>query len=253
MAPEVFEEKYSSKADIWSGGCIAMQMATGVPPWKSLGITNPVALFNHMKGTEGLPEAKFPTPTSDSAAKELEVFQKLLSKCFARDPKLRPDARALQSDEFFHAEYCMSEDEDDACSEDFRLLSPASKRSPGVESPMRAKHSPARRNSLGALRSPFLSPPLPKRQSRRSRSPIPKSPQVDPGDWPTWARNRHNASSNAKSPAADVATLLDSLALSDSSTEEKPSRKTGSSTLSSPLVGLPLLDSSSEYTTQPLS
>eukprot|EP00532_Pseudo-nitzschia_australis_P004032 CAMPEP_0168201928 /NCGR_PEP_ID=MMETSP0139_2-20121125/23993_1 /TAXON_ID=44445 /ORGANISM="Pseudo-nitzschia australis, Strain 10249 10 AB" /LENGTH=125 /DNA_ID=CAMNT_0008127567 /DNA_START=83 /DNA_END=460 /DNA_ORIENTATION=- len=45
MAPEVFEEKYSAKADIWGIGCVAFQMATAKPPWKELGFTNPISLL----------------------------------------------------------------------------------------------------------------------------------------------------------------------------------------------------------------
>lgn len=32
MAPEVFEERYTSKADIWGIGCVAYQMITASPP-----------------------------------------------------------------------------------------------------------------------------------------------------------------------------------------------------------------------------
>lgn len=34
MAPEVVEEKYRPKADIWSCACLAHQMCTASPPWK---------------------------------------------------------------------------------------------------------------------------------------------------------------------------------------------------------------------------
>eukprot|EP00536_Pseudo-nitzschia_multiseries_P009057 jgi/Psemu1/199816/e_gw1.245.61.1 len=103
MAPEVFEERYSSKADIWGIGCVAFQMATANPPWKELGFTNPISLFNHMKRHKGPPEMKHPQKESFSKQQELSwnLFTKFVCKCFEYDPLQRPSAKELQNDPFF--------------------------------------------------------------------------------------------------------------------------------------------------------
>jgi serine/threonine protein kinase len=157
MAPEVFEERYSAKADVWSVGCVAYQMAFSTPPWKSLGLTNPVSLFNHVKRTNGPPDANYPTCETVSASRDQDLFKKLLSLCFLRDPQRRPDARGLLFDPFFLEEHIL--DDDDLCGAS--LFSPASisSRAGPPRSPYRARLSPARgalsrRNSVGSLHSP---------------------------------------------------------------------------------------------------
>lgn len=251
MAPEVFEEKYSTKADIWSVGCIAIQMATGNAPWKALGKTNPIALFNHVKGTEGLPEADFPVPESDSDRNEMERFKKLLKKCFPRDPKLRPTARLLLSDVFFVDEQCFSEGDETF---DESPFSPAPHHC--IQSPLGARLSPipgtaTRRNSVGSLTSPFMSPPMPK-PTNAVRSPLLRSPIPDPSGWPAWARDKHKVLHEGKSDAATKTLLEDSLYLSDdsipskvvsevSATASQRKQSTMTTTTRSPLHGLQFL------------
>jgi serine/threonine protein kinase len=278
MAVEVFEEKYSMKADVWSVGCVAIQMATGSPPWKSLGYSNPVALFSHLKSHTDPPLLEI--ASKDINSLEFGLLKSLVAKCFKRDPSERPSAKSLQNDPFFSEVHNLSDDDH---SVDRGLFSPASHCSWEANSPITAKRSPApsrrlsRSNSVGLRRSPFMSPPLPKRTGTGpmrsspapfTASPAPFSPQPDTNDWPTWAREKHESSTAAAAavPTAqglaklgktDVLTgkvvdLMGSLALSDDSSVASPvfcrnnrecsapRRRTSDvpSTMQSPLEGL---------------
>ena len=94
MAPEVFEKQYDGKkADIWSVGGVALQMITGNPPWKSLKLGNPMALFLHIR------ETCDPPPMSHNDVPL--ILRQLIEKCFLRDPDKRPTAGQLISDDFF--------------------------------------------------------------------------------------------------------------------------------------------------------
>ena len=110
MAPEVFEQKYGPKADIWSVGGVAFQMFTGQPPWRGMGITNPVALLMHLKNEEGPPE--FPDPPAGKrgrAPNEQEMvdeLQRLITQCFERDPSRRRSAQVMLGDPFFEEDDC---------------------------------------------------------------------------------------------------------------------------------------------------
>ena len=98
MAPEVFEENYGQKADIWSVGGVIYQMVTGVPPWKSLGFKNPISLFVHIKSHSSYPEL----PQLKSCDRHnLTLLQNILSRCFQRDPSDRPFSSELLGDAFF--------------------------------------------------------------------------------------------------------------------------------------------------------
>ena len=94
MAPEVFEEKYGSKADIWSVGGVIYQMVTGSPPWKNLGFKSPMALFMHLKSHDRPPKLPRLKQCSDS---ETSLVEKILTVCFQRDPTKRPSAASLLS------------------------------------------------------------------------------------------------------------------------------------------------------------
>ena len=216
MAPEVFEERYSTKADIWSVGCVAIQMVTGNPPWKDLGLTNPVSLFQHISKSSGLPEMAINEIESvcgvrDGAIK-MVAFKNLITRCLDRIPEKRPSTMELLNDIFF-AEECNLSFDDPSDS-----LIHGSLHSPIFSTTKTSKHTissppgwannlspiqrrPIRRsNSIGnAIGSPMFSPPLPKRSGdgweakqhmlRNDRSPM-KSPVPNGSEWPTWAKNQ---------------------------------------------------------------
>jgi serine/threonine protein kinase len=229
MAPEVFEEKYSSKADIWSIGCVAYQMAMGTPPWKSLGLSNPVSLFSHISKSTGPPEPFSVRPDTDISIIEenfhVEAFKKLVARCFERNPENRPEAKEILHDTLFKTVRTAACDDQSDCS---RLFSPSSDRtfdslaSPSLGtsvSPIRP--SPRRTHSIGSPMTPFLSPPLPRKMTKsRLSSPI-ISPIADPSEWPTWARNKHRGAIGAKeiipktNESRQSDSMMDSLNFSD--------------------------------------
>jgi serine/threonine protein kinase len=229
MAPEVFEEKYSSKADIWSVGCVAYQMLMGTPPWKSLGLSNPVSLFNHISRTTGPPEPLLMSPNANTPTAEekflVEAFKRLVVRCFERNPENRPEAKDIVHDTLFTAIRMAACDDHSDCS---RLFSPSSDRtfdllaSPSFGanvSPIRP--SPRRTQSIGSPMTPFLSPPLPRKTSKsRLSSPI-VSPIADPSEWPTWARTMHKAATRTQDIIAKTDegqksnSMIDSLNFSD--------------------------------------
>ena len=85
MAPEVLREtRYGRRADVWSLGCVMIEMTTGHPPWHEL--HNPFAVMFRISMTEELPA--IPAWLSKTATDFLE-------KCFQRNFQRRPTAREL--------------------------------------------------------------------------------------------------------------------------------------------------------------
>ena len=94
MAPEVVRlEGHTTKADIWSFGCVLIEMKSGVPPWSELS-----------KETKGVLKL-IATPSNLPAMPEdaSPALQDLMANCLIRDPALRPDAQFLLSHSFFHS------------------------------------------------------------------------------------------------------------------------------------------------------
>jgi serine/threonine protein kinase len=214
MAPEVFESKYSQKADIWSVGCVAFQMASGRCPWESLGLDSQVLLFNYLKSTSGPPLLN---RHSTESPLELDLFRRLLERCFSRDPQVRPSASELQDDSFFRTEAKAASDDDfcvpkrsfpscetsHASTATHREISPIA----GGRSPFRPRSS-----SVAQSRPLPLSPPLPRQHSPgplesikspaatsmvTSRGVPAASPSPNTADWPSWARGKSAKQSQA--------------------------------------------------------
>jgi serine/threonine protein kinase len=87
-APEVLtgQGKYDSKIDIWSLGCVVIEMATGNPPWHEKKFNNPFRALYHIGNTDSIPQI----PDSLSAS-----GKDFLLMCLSRDPSKRPSAQEL--------------------------------------------------------------------------------------------------------------------------------------------------------------
>ncbi len=112
MAPEVFEENYGRKADVWSCACVAHQMCTAMPPWKGLGINGPIKLVSFIMKHEGPPPLIMNTKDKSNALsnKGIEPFineqlSNLFDQCFQRDPSKRPSTQILLEHDFFTEGY----------------------------------------------------------------------------------------------------------------------------------------------------
>jgi serine/threonine protein kinase len=90
MAPEVIKEQsYDCKADIWSLGITAIELAEGEPPFASV---------HPMRAVFMIP-SKPPSTLAkkDRFSPELNDF---IAKCLVKDPALRSSADQLQSHPF---------------------------------------------------------------------------------------------------------------------------------------------------------
>ena len=95
-APEVLLGNYGCKVDIWSLGCVIIEMATAKPPWSECNFTNPFRALYHIGNTNAIPlipEWLQSTPLMPDGATAIGVD--FLKKCFQRDPENRPDASEL--------------------------------------------------------------------------------------------------------------------------------------------------------------
>ncbi|GFR52579.1 hypothetical protein Agub_g15172 [Astrephomene gubernaculifera] len=88
MAPEVIEmTQVTSSSDIWSVGCLIVELLTGYPPYFDLNACS--AMFRIVQ------DAMPPLPEDISP-----LLRDFLSRCFLKDAKLRPDARTLLQHEW---------------------------------------------------------------------------------------------------------------------------------------------------------
>jgi mitogen-activated protein kinase kinase kinase 3 len=284
MAPEVFEEKYSAKADIWGIGCVAIQMVTSTPPWKESGFTNPISLFNHIKKNKGSPPMEHPQKESFSKRQKMlwTMLEAFVSRCFEQDPSERPSARELLDDPFVSIISEVHPDDDE--STHYRgLFSPGNEsknyRSPNQPS-LPAKHKSPGHHLIQTKEHemPWKSPSCPKKSLVRENSSVAKnrtppkqqktrnSPSPDAREWPVWAKNQlqkeHNCKpdhpcKNKQTSKGNICELMDSLAFSEDSSHigqklltERRSSTIGGSTASSNLIGLKFLETTKSNPTK---
>ena len=93
MAPEVvLRERHSCAADIWSVGCLVIEMATGKPPWSNY--SNQAKTILKMIAEPGR------IPDLPKVSRELRDF---IVKCLQRDPIYRPSAKDMLKHAFLAA------------------------------------------------------------------------------------------------------------------------------------------------------
>ncbi|KNB41643.1 serine/threonine-protein kinase [Blastocystis sp. subtype 4] len=85
MAPEVIQEMdYDSRADIWSLGITAIELAEGVPPYSNI---------HPMRAIFMIPNR--PPPRLQNESRWSKPFVDFISQCLVKDPTKRPTARQL--------------------------------------------------------------------------------------------------------------------------------------------------------------
>jgi len=96
MAPEVIrglKGGHGRKADIWSLGCVFIEMATAEKPWGNNAFDNILQAMKHIEGSGNSP----PIPDALSSA-----TRDLISQCVRRDASQRPRATDLLMHDIFH-------------------------------------------------------------------------------------------------------------------------------------------------------
>jgi serine/threonine protein kinase len=86
----IMESGHGRPADIWSFACTMLEMFTGKPPFSEF--STPASVMFHIASSTCSPQ--FP----DFLSQEVKNF---LSKCFTRNPKLRPNVTELLNDVWF--------------------------------------------------------------------------------------------------------------------------------------------------------
>ncbi|KAF4623055.1 hypothetical protein D9613_001735 [Agrocybe pediades] len=95
MAPEIVDSEragrdgYDSKVDIWSMGCITMEMWTAQRPWQNEGLNNAFSIMLKLMERQAPPLPDDFEPT--------EAGREFLDACFTSDPTERPPAHVLQT------------------------------------------------------------------------------------------------------------------------------------------------------------
>lgn len=102
MSPEVIKQSgYDSRADIWSLGITAIELARGEPPYADL---HPMkVLFLIPKNPPPSLDFSSPSaaaPSSSSALQFSKPFKEFVSLCLQRDPLARPSAKELLKHRF---------------------------------------------------------------------------------------------------------------------------------------------------------
>jgi len=85
-APEVLVGDYNSKVDVWSLGCVIIEMASAKPPWSEQNFENPFRALYHIGNSDSIPA--IPETLS-------ELGVDFVRKCLTRDPDQRPSAAEM--------------------------------------------------------------------------------------------------------------------------------------------------------------
>ncbi len=193
MAPEVFEEKFGFKADIWSVGGVIYQMVTGSPPWKGMGFRSPVALFMHIKSHDRPPSL---SRLNGCDPLDFSRLENILTVCFQREPSMRPSASAMKSHHFLRGT------SDNTSESPILTHNQSNDRLPSLspigaiflESPSHLSDDKTTENVSTALSDSLC-------YSLTMMSPFPKLNMREPTDissWPDWAKTceKENATAN---------------------------------------------------------
>jgi serine/threonine protein kinase len=90
-APEVLVGDYNSKVDVWSLGCVIIEMASAKPPWSEQNFENPFRALYHIGNSDSIP--KIPEQLSD-------IGKEFVLTTLRRDPDKRPSAEECLSHEW---------------------------------------------------------------------------------------------------------------------------------------------------------
>lgn len=99
MAPEVIDnvvhnkkQGYSAKIDIWSLGCVVLEMFAGRRPWSNVEAIGAIYKLGKTKLAPPIPEDTLPFVSQEG--------KDFIEKCFIIDPELRPTAEELLNHPF---------------------------------------------------------------------------------------------------------------------------------------------------------
>eukprot|EP01064_Diplonema_japonicum_P035719 TRINITY_DN7829_c0_g1_i2.p1 TRINITY_DN7829_c0_g1~~TRINITY_DN7829_c0_g1_i2.p1 ORF type:complete len:558 (+),score=55.54 TRINITY_DN7829_c0_g1_i2:49-1722(+) len=126
MAPEVVKASSTTfKSDIWSLGCVVLEMCTAKAPWHEHDFDNQIAVLYHIGRCKEGP--KLPSRISVK-------LREILSAMLDMDPEERPSCRSLMRNPFLHSQSCRNDLEEGGlvkmesqtpCKKKPRLLNPS--------------------------------------------------------------------------------------------------------------------------------
>lgn len=97
MAPEMVDTKqgYSAKVDVWSLGCIVLEMFAGKRPWSNLEVVAAMFKIGKYKSAPPIPKDTLPLISPEGL--------EFLNLCFCIDPEKRPTVDYLLKNKIFPA------------------------------------------------------------------------------------------------------------------------------------------------------